>query len=169
MPTVDTTALPLKERLPGWREHSFSSESMTFGHYDFLAGSKIHEHCHSNEEVWTVIEGELQVTVGGDAIVAKPGVVAIVPPYTAHSVTALSDGKAIVADSPVRIDPSGGQRAIVKIEFDQPVALSECREGAQLEIPFKLWNWGKTRAAIKQFRIQSNIAKTLPTPTPTEI
>ncbi len=169
MSIVDTNALPLKERLPGWKEHSFSTESMTFGHYDFSAGSKIHEHCHSNEEVWTVIEGELLVTVGGDAILAKPGLVAVVPPYMAHSVRAVTDGKAIVADSPVRIDSSGGLRAVVKIEFNTPVALAEIQNGGALRVPYTLWNWGKTRATVKQFRIECKIAKTLPAPTATEI
>ena len=53
---------------------------MTFAHFTFSAGAAIHEHCHSNEEVWTVLEGELQVTVGGETLVATPGMVAIVPP-----------------------------------------------------------------------------------------
>jgi quercetin dioxygenase-like cupin family protein len=36
--------------------------------------------------------------------VARPGVVAIVPPNTPHSVVALSDGRAIVIDYPLRSD-----------------------------------------------------------------
>ena len=55
---------------------------MTFAHYEFDAGSTIHEHHHEQEEVWNVIEGELEVTVDGVAQVAGPGMVAIVPPNT---------------------------------------------------------------------------------------
>jgi quercetin dioxygenase-like cupin family protein len=39
--------------------------------------------------------------------VARPGVVAIVPPNTPHSVRALTDGRAIIVDHPVRWDVGG--------------------------------------------------------------
>ena len=74
---------------------------MTFGHYVFEAGSTIHEHSHANEEVWNVIEGQLEVTIGGKTQVAGPGFVAIVPPDTLHFVRAITDGRAIVVDYPI--------------------------------------------------------------------
>ncbi|HTX47853.1 MAG TPA: cupin domain-containing protein [Caulobacteraceae bacterium] len=102
MPLVDTHALPVIERLPGWRARIFHSGAMTFAHYAFDAGASIHEHQHEQEEVWNVIEGALEVTIDGAAQVAKAGMVAIVPPNTRHSVRALADGKAIVVDHPLR-------------------------------------------------------------------
>jgi quercetin dioxygenase-like cupin family protein len=102
MPFIDTSEIAAYERRPGWRGRTFHSPSMTFVHWDFDAGADIHEHVHPQEEVWEVIEGELQVTVDGAAQVARPGVVAIVPPNTPHSVVALTDGKAIVIDYPLR-------------------------------------------------------------------
>lgn len=51
-----------RERLPGWYGR-FHSQSMTFAHYDFKRGSFIHEHFHPQEEVYGVIEGELEVTI----------------------------------------------------------------------------------------------------------
>jgi quercetin dioxygenase-like cupin family protein len=36
---------------------------MTFAHYDFKRGSFIHEHFHPQEEVYEVIEGELELTL----------------------------------------------------------------------------------------------------------
>ena len=104
MALVDTSMLRVIERLPGWRARIFNSASMTFAHYEFDAGSTIHQHHHEQEEVWNVIEGELEITVGGVAQVARPGVVAIVPPNTPHSVRALSDGRAIIVDHPLRFD-----------------------------------------------------------------
>ena len=77
---------------------------MTFAHWEFDAGSIIHEHGHEQEEVWHVLAGELEVTIDGAAQVAGAGMVAIVPPNTPHAVKALTDGKAIVADYPVRPD-----------------------------------------------------------------
>lgn len=75
---------------------------MTFAHYDFKRGSSIHEHFHPEEEVYEVIEGELEVTIDGTRQTARPGLVAIVPANARHSVKALTDGKLIVIDYPVR-------------------------------------------------------------------
>jgi|SRR5271156_1480493 len=110
MSFIDTRELKVVERLPGWKGRYFDSENMTFGHYSFAAGSSIHEHDHPNEEVWHVIEGQLEVTIDGKKQVAGPGFVALVPPNTLHSVRAISDGRAIVVDYPLR-DMSGGKSA----------------------------------------------------------
>jgi quercetin dioxygenase-like cupin family protein len=75
---------------------------MTFAHWDFAAGSTINEHRHAQEEVWHVIEGELELTIGGESARAGPGMVAVIPADTPHAVAALTDGKAIVVDHPLR-------------------------------------------------------------------
>jgi quercetin dioxygenase-like cupin family protein len=102
MPFVDTSNLPVIERLPGWRGRYFHSPSLTFGHYDFTRGASIHEHFHPQEEVWEVIEGELEVTIDGVPHVARAGTAAIVPAGVRHSAKALTDGRAIVVDFPLR-------------------------------------------------------------------
>jgi hypothetical protein len=57
MPFIDTAALNAIERLPGWQ-----------GRY-FTRGASIHEHFHSEEEVHEVIEGKLELTIDGRAII----------------------------------------------------------------------------------------------------
>jgi quercetin dioxygenase-like cupin family protein len=104
MPIVDTTALKVIERLPGWRGRYFHSAAMTFAHYDFVRGASIHEHFHPEEEVYEVIEGELELTIDGESYIARPGIVAIVPANARHSVKALTDGKTIIVDHPARRD-----------------------------------------------------------------
>lgn len=104
MPTVDISKLSVIERLPGWHGRFFHSASMTFAHYDFAGGSSIHEHHHPQEEVWEVIEGELEVTIDGVRQIARAGLVAIVPSGVRHSVKALTDGRAIIVDYPLRPD-----------------------------------------------------------------
>src|SRR2546430_16053923 len=101
MPFVDTRKLNAIERLPGWHGRYFHSPSMTFAHYDFVRGSSIHEHFHPQEEVYEVVEGELEITIDGVTDVARPGMVAIVPSDVPHSVKALTDGRAIIVDYPV--------------------------------------------------------------------
>ena len=104
MPFIDINILDVVERLPGWHGRYFDSPSMTFAHYDFKQGSSIHEHFHPQEEVYEVIEGELEVTIDGVTRIAQPGMVAIVPANARHSVKALTDGCAIIVDYPLRRD-----------------------------------------------------------------
>ena len=102
MPFIDTSVLKVTERLPGWYGRYFHSPSMTFAHYDFKSGSSIHEHFHPQEEVYEVIEGELELTIDGVKQVARPGLVGIVLSNVRHSVKALTDGRAIIVDYPLR-------------------------------------------------------------------
>lgn len=104
MPVIDTADLPPLNKRPGWRGKLFHSAHMTFAHWVFDPGADIPAHEHAQEEVWHVIEGRLELTIADDRCVAGPGMVAIVPAGARHSVMALSDGKAIVADFPVRPD-----------------------------------------------------------------
>jgi quercetin dioxygenase-like cupin family protein len=104
MPFLDTNSLPVLERLPGWLGRYFHSQNMTFAHYDFARGSSIHEHFHPEEEVYEVLEGELEITLDGTAQIARAGLVAIVPANVRHSVKALTDGKVIIVDYPARRD-----------------------------------------------------------------
>ena len=104
MPAIDTESLPVVERLPGWRGRFFHSANMTFAHYDFERDSSIHRHFHPQEEVWEVIEGEIELTVDGVTQIARPGLVAIVPPNVPHSAKALTNGRAIIIDYPLRPD-----------------------------------------------------------------
>jgi unsaturated pyranuronate lyase len=102
MPFIDTSSLKVTERLPGWSGRYFHSENMTFAYYEFKSGASIHEHFHPQEEVYDVIEGELELTIDGETRIISPGIVAIVPRNARHSVKALTDGRAIIVDSPAR-------------------------------------------------------------------
>jgi quercetin dioxygenase-like cupin family protein len=102
MTFIDTNQLPVVERKPGWRGRYFDSPSMTFAHYEFDAGSSIHEHSHPQEEVWQIVEGELEIAIDGVAKRVGPGFVGIVPSNTRHAVKAISSGKAIIVDYPLR-------------------------------------------------------------------
>ena len=104
MPFINTRDLNVIERLPGWHGRYFHSPSMTFAHYDFTRGASIHEHFHPQEEVYEVIEGELEMTIDGETQIVRSGLVAIVPANVRHSVKALTDGRAIIVDYPLRRD-----------------------------------------------------------------
>jgi unsaturated pyranuronate lyase len=107
MPFFDTRNIEAREVRPGWRGRFVHSAQMTFGYWEVTEGSWIHEHKHPEEEVWNVIDGEFEITIAGESMVARPGVVAVVPANAPHSVTALCDGRAIVVDHPVRGEIGG--------------------------------------------------------------
>jgi len=102
MPFLDTAALDSINKRPGWNGKLFHSENNTFVWWDFAADADIHNHRHSQEEVWLLIEGELEVTIGGEKTLVRPGMAAIIPPDTAHSVRVIQPGHAIVVDHPLR-------------------------------------------------------------------
>jgi quercetin dioxygenase-like cupin family protein len=102
MPTVDISKLRVIERLPGWYGRYFHSENITIAHYDFVRDASVHEHFHPQEEVYEVLEGELEVTIEGEKQIARPGIAVIVPSGVGHSIKALTDGKAIIVDYPLR-------------------------------------------------------------------
>src|SRR6202790_2095874 len=106
MTFIDTSKLATVERLPGWRGRYFDSANMTFAHYEFDAGSSIHEHSHPQEEVYEIIEGELELTIAGITQCLRPGLVGIVPANTLHPVQAISSEKLIVVDYPLREAPN---------------------------------------------------------------
>jgi quercetin dioxygenase-like cupin family protein len=109
--SFDISQLKVIERLPGWRGRYFDSASMTFAHYEFDAGASIHEHFHPQEEVYEVIEGELELTISGVTQRLASGYVGIVPPNAPHSIKAISSGKVIVIDYPLRQAPDSGPSA----------------------------------------------------------
>ena len=104
MPVIDTRDILVLEKLPGWRGRIFHSAGATFGHWEFDAGSSIHEHFHPQEEIYHVIDGELELVIEGEPHVARPGLAVIVPSNARHSARALSDGRVLIVDAPRRTD-----------------------------------------------------------------
>jgi unsaturated pyranuronate lyase len=102
MTFIETSQLSVKEPREGWSGRFFHSRDMTFAYYTVKAGAWIHEHSHPNDEVWNIIDGQLEITIAGETWVAGPGCAAVIPPETAHSVMALTDVRAIVVDHPRR-------------------------------------------------------------------
>ena len=102
MALIETSRLNVKEPREGWSGRFFHSQNMTFAYYTVKTGAWIHEHSHPNDEVWNIIDGQLEITMAGETEVAGPGCAAVIPPNTAHSVKALTDLQAIVVDYPRR-------------------------------------------------------------------
>jgi unsaturated pyranuronate lyase len=104
---IDISRLDVKEPREGWQGRFFHSQNMTFAYYAVEAGAWIHEHSHPNDEVWNIIDGQLEITIAGETRVVGPGCAAVIPPDTAHSVEALTASRVIVVDHPVRTSIGG--------------------------------------------------------------
>jgi quercetin dioxygenase-like cupin family protein len=61
MSSIEVGELEVREPRPGWRGRLFHSDHMTFAYYEIEAGSEVHLHHHPQEEVWHVVEGELEL------------------------------------------------------------------------------------------------------------
>ena len=160
MSLIDTPSLPSSDPKPGWHGRFFDSEAMSFAYYQIDAGASLHEHSHPNEEVWHVLSGELQITIGAETHRAGPGAAALVPPNTAHSVRALQTSSVIVVDTPLRGAIGGSGRAALAI------ALEPAGEDT---IAFAVENVGATPAVLRHMSIESAVTATLPPPVRTEI
>src|SRR2546429_2554139 len=101
MPFIDPEKLTPKEPLPGWSGRFFHSANMTFSYYDIAPGTPLHRHQHPEEEVWHIVEGELEMVIGDVTRVVRAGEAAVVPPNTEHCATPRQRCRAIVVDFPL--------------------------------------------------------------------
>lgn len=102
MPIIDTEQLRAREIRPGWSGRFVHSDHLTLAYYVVGAGASIHEHSHPEEEVWNVVEGELEMTIGGETKIVGPGWVGVVPADTPHSIRVLAASRVIIVDHPAR-------------------------------------------------------------------
>lgn len=160
MAFIDTRKLTEREPKPGWHGRFFGSESMTFAYYAIDAGASLHEHSHPNEEVWNVLSGALEITIGGDTFRAGAGAAVVVPPNTAHSVRALEASTVIVVDEGQRGEVGGGERATLSIELGAP-------DGAAIAIEIR--NHGREHGVVRQIEIELGQTSALSAPTRTQI
>jgi len=80
---------------------------MTFAYYEIDAGASLHVHSHPNEEVWHIIEGEVDLTLGEETRCVRAGHAVVVPAGTAHAVAVNKGCRVIVVDYPVRHEVAG--------------------------------------------------------------
>ena len=105
---IDPSTLPQLEPKQGWRGRFFHSDHMTFAYYEIDAGATLHAHSHPNEEVWHIIEGELDLALGNETRSLRAGSAAVIPAGTTHAVVAVKKRcRAIVVDHPVRREVAG--------------------------------------------------------------
>jgi len=93
-----------KGLLPGITGYYAHGDKHTFGLVELKAGSVVPEHHHPHEQITYILEGQLDMTIGGQFCALTPGMYHIIPSNTPHSAIAITDCKAIDTFSPVRED-----------------------------------------------------------------
>jgi|SRR6187402_3896064 len=93
-----------KELAPGITGYYAHGDKSTFGYVELKKGSNVPLHHHINEQITFMLEGQLDMMIGGVACSLTTGMYHIIPSNTPHSAIAITDCKVIDVFSPVRED-----------------------------------------------------------------
>ena len=96
--------LPPKELMPGITGYYAHGSSMTFGYVELKAGSTVPMHQHVQEQITYIVEGQLDMMIGGKACSLTPGMYYVIGSNVPHSAIAAMDSKVIDVFNPVRED-----------------------------------------------------------------
>lgn len=99
----DASSREYKQLAPGARTRTFWGEHMLFSLVEIDSNSEVPNHTHPHEQAGVLIEGELEMGIGGEVRVMKPGDMYIIPGNVAHYArTGNAAAKALDIFSPVR-------------------------------------------------------------------
>ena len=96
--------VPSREQMPGMHGKFLHSGSMTFVYWDIDEGGSFPEHAHPHEQVVNMLEGELDIVVGGVPHRLKAGDILAIPGNTPHSGRAVTRCRILDVFSPIRED-----------------------------------------------------------------
>lgn len=91
--------------LPGCRLKAPFGQHIMLSHLKMDAGAEVPFHAHPHEQAGVLLEGKLELTIGDEIRVLKPGDLYLVPGGVQHRAIAL-EGPVLVVDvfSPIRED-----------------------------------------------------------------
>ncbi|MEQ1677019.1 MAG: cupin domain-containing protein [Chitinophagaceae bacterium] len=93
-----------KELAPGLTGYYVHGTSMTLGLVEVKAGSNLPQHHHPHEQITYIVEGELDMIIGGEPCLLTAGMYHVIPSNVPHSAVAKTDCKVIDVFNPVRED-----------------------------------------------------------------
>jgi quercetin dioxygenase-like cupin family protein len=107
MPVYDIDTLPTRELFPGFTARLIHTPLVTQSFVSCTAGASFPEHQHPHEQTVIVLEGMLDLQVGGATHRLTPGMVFAIPGNVPHAGTAIADSRVLDVFSPVREDLKG--------------------------------------------------------------
>ena len=93
-----------KQLAPGITGYYAHGDSSSLGYVELKEGSKVPMHSHINEQITYIIEGQLDMMIGGNHFSLTEGMYHVIPSNVLHSAVAITDCKVIDAFSPARED-----------------------------------------------------------------
>ena len=96
--------IPAKEFIPGYFGRFVHGEKCTLSFVDIKKGHALQTHQHPHEQITHILEGELEMIIGGEKFLLTAGTVHVIPGNVPHSAIAKTDCKVIDAFSPARDD-----------------------------------------------------------------
>lgn len=104
MQSQNLNDVPGRELFPGFRARLVHSETMTLVTWEIDAGAIAPEHSHPHEQIMSLLEGQFELTVGGETESLAAGALVVIPSGVPHSGRAVTACRAIDAFHPVRED-----------------------------------------------------------------
>lgn len=93
-----------KELAPGLTGYYAHGKDMTLGYVEIKAGSDLPQHQHVHEQITYIIEGQLNMVIGGNSCSLTAGMFYVIPSNVPHGAVAVTDCKVIDVFNPVRED-----------------------------------------------------------------
>ncbi|MEO5685107.1 MAG: cupin domain-containing protein [Chitinophagaceae bacterium] len=97
-------SIPARELRPGFFGKFIHGDKGTVTVWEIAKGSVLETHQHMHEQITYVLDGELDMIIGGIHYLFTAGMTHVIPSDTPHSATALTDVKVIDFFSPARDD-----------------------------------------------------------------
>jgi len=93
-----------RELRPGFFGKFIHGDKGSVTVWDIKKGSVLQTHHHVHEQITYVIEGQLQMNIGGEDYLFTAGMTHVIPSNVPHAAVALTDVKVIDFFSPARDD-----------------------------------------------------------------
>ena len=100
---IELKNIESKDVAPGCKAKFVNGENMTCVYWDEMkSGAELPEHSHPNEQITTVLTGELEITVDGKVETLASDCVLVIAPNVKHSARAVSDCRVMDVFYPIR-------------------------------------------------------------------
>jgi quercetin dioxygenase-like cupin family protein len=96
--------VPAKELIAGFTGHYVHGKDLTLGYIEIKAGNELPQHSHLHEQITYIIEGQLDMVIGGKDVSLTAGSYYVIPSNVSHGAFAATDCKVIDVFNPVRED-----------------------------------------------------------------
>ncbi len=104
MPFINFDSVKVKDLTPAIHGRYVHSERMTIGRVVLDRGASLPEHSHPNEQLTTVLQGEMELTVDGVPQLLREGMLAVIPSNAKHFARSTNGCVVIDVFQPVRED-----------------------------------------------------------------